>query len=78
MPDHFDTLAKAQEIHVPTLVIHGDDDEIVPFWMGTRVTGAIGGAQLLRVSGGHHGDLFAREGAHLVEAMVALADTLRG
>ena len=43
------------------LVIHGDADETVPFRMGKRIAGAIAGARLVRVSGGHHGDLFARE-----------------
>lgn len=76
MPDRFDTLAKASQIHVPTLVIHGDADETVPFWMGQRVAGAIEGAQLIRVPGGHHGDLFMRDGAGLVGAMVALANGL--
>lgn len=73
LPDRFDTLAKAEQIRVPTLVIHGDADEIVPFWMGERLAAEIGGATLLRVKGGHHGDLFAREGARLVEAMASLA-----
>lgn len=63
VPDHFDTLAKAPRIHVPTLIIHGDDDEIVPFWMGERLASAIAGARLIRVPRGRHGDLFlvARE-----------------
>ena len=33
---------------MPTLVIQGDADEIVPFAMGERVAGAIPGARLLR------------------------------
>jgi fermentation-respiration switch protein FrsA (DUF1100 family) len=72
LTDRFDTLAKAPEIHVPTLVIHGDADEIVPFAMGRRVARAIAGARFVRVAGGHHGDLFAREGGRLVEAIAAL------
>ncbi len=55
-----------------TLVIHGDADEIVPFWMGESVAGAIHGARLLRVSGAHHGDLFAREGARFIDEIAAL------
>jgi len=31
MPDLFDTLGKARDIRVPTLVVHGDADEIIPF-----------------------------------------------
>lgn len=71
--DHFDTLDKAREILVPTLVIHGDHDEIVPFWMGERLSGAIPGAALVRVQGGKHGDLFLRERDRLVGAIVELA-----
>lgn len=59
MAHRFDTLAKAGEIRCPTLVVHGDADEIVPFDMGVTVAGAIRGAELVRVPGGHHNDLFA-------------------
>jgi hypothetical protein len=69
----FDTLGKSGQIRVPTLVIHGDADEIVPFWMGHRLAGAITGARLLRVTGGHHGDLFAREGERLLAAIGQMA-----
>jgi uncharacterized protein len=72
LADRFDSLAKAADIRVPTLVIHGDADEIVPFTMGQRLAGAIAGACLLRVAGGHHGDLFARDGRRLLDAIAAL------
>jgi fermentation-respiration switch protein FrsA (DUF1100 family) len=70
LADHFDTLAKSPEIRVPTTIVHGDADEIVPFWMGEKIAGAIAGARLLRVRGGHHGDLFAREGDRLLTELV--------
>ncbi len=73
VPPQFDTLAKTPEIRVPTLVIHGDADEIVPFWMGTRLAAAIPGAHLLRVEGGRHGDLFLRERDRLLAAIQALS-----
>ena len=69
----FDTLAKTAQIRVPTLVIHGDADEIVPFWMGTQLTSAIAGARLLRVAGGRHGDLFLRERDRILSAISALS-----
>lgn len=71
LADHFDTLAKASAIRVPTLVIHGDDDEIVPFWMGERLASSIRGARLLVVPGGRHGDLFARDAERLTSAIAA-------
>lgn len=54
----FDTLSKAGEITCPTLVVHGDADEVVPYDMGERVAGAIRGATFVSVPGGHHNDLF--------------------
>jgi fermentation-respiration switch protein FrsA (DUF1100 family) len=72
LADRFDTLEKAAAIHVPTLVIHGDADEIVPFAMGQRVAGSIARAELLRVRQGRHGDLFVREGQRLFDAIAAL------
>jgi pimeloyl-ACP methyl ester carboxylesterase len=49
------------------LVIHGDRDEIVPFWIGQRLARELPDATLLRVSGAHHGDLFSYAGTTLVE-----------
>lgn len=74
VPDHFDTLAKCGAIHVPTLVIHGDADEIVPVWMGESVAGAIAGARFVRVEGAHHGDLFVRDHARLLGEIAALSE----
>jgi fermentation-respiration switch protein FrsA (DUF1100 family) len=72
-PDAFDTLSKARMIGVPTLVIHGDEDEVVPFAMGRSVAAAVPGAALKVVPGGHHNDLFVRWHDALVDAVVAQA-----
>ena len=68
-PDRFDTLSKASRIHVPTLVIHGDADEVVAFAMGQRVARSIPGAALRVVRGGHHNDLFANHAGDLEDAI---------
>lgn len=68
-PDRFDTLSKCPGLHVPALVIHGDEDEVVPFAMGQHVAAAIPGATLRVVHGGHHNDLFVRDGPGLVDAI---------
>jgi uncharacterized protein len=73
LADHFDTLSKVAGIEVPTLVIHGDADEIVPYAMGERVARGIRHAQLLKVPGGRHGDLFARDGDRLLARIVELS-----
>jgi hypothetical protein len=71
--DCFDTLSKAKEIKVPTLVIHGDKDELIPHAMGVEVSRAIAGAKLVTVPGGTHNDLFVRESDLLLREVVALA-----
>lgn len=76
-PDRFDTLSKAPRLRVPTLVIHGDSDEVVPFAMGQQVAAAIPGATLRVVRGAHHNDLFLREGAELEQAIVEAATQAR-
>jgi pimeloyl-ACP methyl ester carboxylesterase len=43
-----------ERIAVPTLVIHGDSDAVVPFAQGQRAAEAIPGAQLLILEGGNH------------------------
>jgi pimeloyl-ACP methyl ester carboxylesterase len=59
--DRFDTLAKAPLVHVPTVVVHGTEDEVIPFAMGERVAGAIPGSRFERVEGGHHMDCFLKD-----------------
>ena len=72
-PDKFDTLSKAPGLRIPTLVIHGDADEVVPFKMGQKVAASIPGAMLRVVQGGHHNDLFPSPGAELERAVAAHA-----
>lgn len=73
MLDRFDTLGKSRDIRVPTLVVHGEADEIIPFWMGNVVAHAIPGARFMPIAGGHHGDLFVRSGRELLSAITTYA-----
>ncbi len=52
--DPFDTLGRASQIAVPALVIHGRNDEIIPFAMGEALAAAIPGARLLPRETGHN------------------------
>jgi pimeloyl-ACP methyl ester carboxylesterase len=58
------------EVRVPTLVIHGDSDELIPYEMGQEIAAAIAGAHLITVPGGHHNDLFARDGDRILAAVI--------
>jgi uncharacterized protein len=63
--DRFDNLAKAPRVGVPTLILHGDDDRVVPYDMGVALSRGIAGAELCTIAGGGHNDLFDRDGARL-------------
>ena len=69
--DFRDDLSK---IDVPTLVIHGDQDAIVPFEAsGQRTANSVKGAQLHVVKGGPHGI----NASHAQEFNTALLDFLK-
>lgn len=62
----FDCSARLGEIAVPTLVVHGTEDHIVPFTLGQTMAGLIPGARLVTVPGGHRA-LFTTHAGRLVE-----------
>lgn len=72
--DHFDTLKKAPSIGISTLIVHGTDDEVIPYRMGKELAGRLPSARLITVLGGRHNDLFARsDGQKLLRSIVAHA-----
>jgi hypothetical protein len=58
--DRFDTLGKAGSISIPTLVLHGSADELIPVAMGEAVAKALPRGRFVLVEGGHHNDLYER------------------
>ena len=79
--DRYDNLDKVGRLGaVPTLVVHGDADAVVPYDMGVEISKRLPGAELLTVSGGGHNDLFARDADRLIAAIAAHArgDASRG
>ena len=53
----FENKEKAAGINLPVLIIHGTEDEVVPFSMGERLASLFPHAQLAPVQGGQHNDL---------------------
>jgi len=53
--DRFDSLSKAPGIKLPTLVVHGTADDVVPIELGRRLAAALPGARLLVMEGAGHG-----------------------
>lgn len=58
MIDRFDTLAKAPSITLPTLVVHGEADDVIPFEQGQRLSRALPNAKLLDVPEARHDNLY--------------------
>jgi pimeloyl-ACP methyl ester carboxylesterase len=58
MIDRFDTIAKAPGIATPTLVVHGDIDDVIPFEQGERVSRALPHATLMKIEEGRHDNLY--------------------
>ncbi|MEM1033526.1 MAG: alpha/beta fold hydrolase [Myxococcota bacterium] len=71
--DAYDSAAKAPELDLPALVLHGDADPLVPYDMGVALAEALPRAELVTVAGGSHSDLFVRERDRLLDRIVAHA-----
>lgn len=61
MRDRFDSASKAAGLKLPTLILHGTKDEVIPFALGEALSQAIPGAKFVPVEGAGHNDLFDRE-----------------
>jgi len=59
--DKFDNTAKVKSIGMPSLVVHGREDEVVPFSMGQELSEQLPGARFLPVAGVGHNDVLERE-----------------
>lgn len=66
----FDSISKISKVRAPVLIIHGTQDEVIPFSMGERLSQAAPEPKwFLRVEGAGHNDVFVVGGekylAHL-------------
>ncbi len=57
--DRFDNEALAPSVAVPVRVVHGTDDEVVPFAHGEALARSFPRGTLLPVAGAHHNDLWS-------------------
>jgi alpha-beta hydrolase superfamily lysophospholipase len=65
----FDTQSKAEAIGLPVLIVHGTEDEVVPFAMGEQLARSFPRAQLVPIPGGQHNDLLAMHAIPMREAL---------
>ncbi len=60
LTQEFDTLSKVPRLRLPTLIVHGTRDSVVPYEMGERLYAAAAGPKrFIRVEGGSHHNLSA-------------------
>ncbi len=71
--DRYDNLDKAPQIDLPTLIIHGDADRLVPYDHGVTLSQVIPGARLVTVEGAGHNDWLALGGDELIDQIVRFA-----
>lgn len=57
--DAFDSAAVAASVTVPTLLLHGTRDEIVPFEQGKELASLVPGARFVEMPNAGHNDTFA-------------------
>jgi fermentation-respiration switch protein FrsA (DUF1100 family) len=74
LPAHYNNLEKIPRVSAPKLIVHGDQDEIVPFYMGQQVLEAAGDPKsFLPVKGAGHNDVFLVGGEKYFEAFAEFA-----
>lgn len=71
--DRYDNAHKAPDLSLPVLITHGSEDEVVPVWMGKRLTKTFHNVKLYIVEGAHHNDLFWVGGRSLIKHIVAFS-----
>ena len=77
MTERYDTLSKAPHIAQPSLVIHGTNDELVPFEMGQGLSKVLTHSELVPIEGGHHADVLQASEVAL-KAIGAFAERVSG
>lgn len=55
--DPFDSSALASQIRIPTLIVHGTHDRVIPFEHGRQLATQITGARFIEVPGADHDDV---------------------
>ncbi len=74
--DHFPVLAVIAKIRVPTLVVYGTADTVVPPWQSRAVADGAGGpVEVVAVPGADHNDRVLLDGSALIGSVRAVART---
>jgi len=73
--DRYPVAEQLRRVTVPTVVVYGTRDAIVPAMQSRRVADAAGGpVRVVPVAGADHNDIALLDGPQLIGAVVSLAD----
>jgi len=72
IPNHYDNGTKIATLSVPKLIVHGKNDEIVPFWIGEKLfTLAKDEKKFLAIEGAGHNDTYIVGGSTYFDKVVS-------
>lgn len=75
--DKFNNLGKISSVSCPVLVIHGREDEVIPFWHGeTLYANVLSSKMCLWVPSAHHDDVMWMAGDRYWEALAEFTKSL--
>lgn len=75
--DKFNTLRQMKKVACPVLVMHGKEDEVIPFWHAQKLYAAAPGEKMnLWIDGGHHNDYAYAAGPDYILAFQSFAEGL--
>jgi fermentation-respiration switch protein FrsA (DUF1100 family) len=71
LPHHYNTICKIANVSIPKLIIHGDNDKLVPFSMGKKLFAQAPEPKLfLPIHGAGHNDTYVVGGEKYFDAIV--------
>jgi pimeloyl-ACP methyl ester carboxylesterase len=77
LPERYDAIGALKRVEAPLLVIHGTEDEIIPFRHGEEIYAAASGRkENFWVRGGRHNDLFDVAGIEIVQRVADFVEKL--
>jgi pimeloyl-ACP methyl ester carboxylesterase len=59
LKDQFDSLARAKNIQVPVLIVHGTEDELIPIAHGRKLASQLSHARFLPIVGAGHNEVWS-------------------
>ena len=78
VPNHYDSGSKIAALSVPKLIVHGKNDEIVPFWMGEKLFAlAKDKKKFLAIQGAGHNDTYIVGGTVYLNGLVNFISAAR-